>query len=174
MALNIDPRSEGKVTCASKNDMKNLANIHQSTRKFQNPYFDGILLSKIENLWASNLQRIYVSWQWRMMQNLKRNWRDSSKVTWRIWQILARALQNIKSWHFNGLFLTKVYNFWAKKTQKSYFWWHWILMPNLKQNWLVISKMTWGIWQIFTRALKSLKIWTLMGSFYPKSKMLWA
>ena len=29
----------------------------------------------------------------------------------------------------------------------------------------------WRIWQIFTRALGSLKIGTLMGSFYPKLKM---
>ena len=28
--------------------------------------------------------------------------------------------------------------------------------------------MTWGIWQIFTRALESVKIETLMGSFCPK------
>ena len=31
-------------------------------------------------------------------------------------------------------------------------------------NWLVVWKMTWGIWQIFTRALK---IGILMGSFNP-------
>ena len=29
-------------------------------------------------------------------------------------------------------------------------------------------KITRGIWQIFTRALQSLEIGTLMGSFYPK------
>ena len=31
MALKIDTKFEGKLTCASKNDMKNLANFHQST-----------------------------------------------------------------------------------------------------------------------------------------------
>ena len=31
--------------------------------------------------------------------------------------------------------------------------------------------MTSEIWGIFTRALESLKIGTLMGSFYPKSRM---
>ena len=30
MALNIDAKFEGKLTCAFKNDMKNLANCHQS------------------------------------------------------------------------------------------------------------------------------------------------
>ena len=28
MALNIDAKFEGKLTCAFKNDMKNLANFH--------------------------------------------------------------------------------------------------------------------------------------------------
>ena len=30
MALKIDTKFEGKLTCASKNDMRNLANFHQS------------------------------------------------------------------------------------------------------------------------------------------------
>ena len=32
----------------------------------------------------------------------------------------------------------------------------------------VVSKMAWGIGWTFIRALKSLKNWTLTGSFYPK------
>ena len=31
MALNIDAKFEGKLTCAFKNDMRNLANFHKST-----------------------------------------------------------------------------------------------------------------------------------------------
>ena len=42
------------------------------------------LLSKVENVWASNLQGSYVFWQWRMIQNLRRNWLVSSKLTWGI------------------------------------------------------------------------------------------
>ena len=30
MTLKIDTKFEGKLTCASKNDMRNLANFHQS------------------------------------------------------------------------------------------------------------------------------------------------
>ena len=30
MTLNIDATFEGKLTCAFKNDMRNLANFHQS------------------------------------------------------------------------------------------------------------------------------------------------
>ena len=84
------------------------------------------------------------------------------------WQILTQALENLKNFHFNGLLLSKIYIALAKKVQRSYLSWHWRVMQNLKKNWLVVWKMTWGIWQIFTRALESLKIGTLMGSFYPK------
>ena len=33
MALNIDAKFEGKLPCAFKNDMRNLANFHQSKFK---------------------------------------------------------------------------------------------------------------------------------------------
>ena len=33
MALNVDAKFEGKLTCAFKNDMSNLTNFQQSTRK---------------------------------------------------------------------------------------------------------------------------------------------
>ena len=44
-------------------------------------------------------------------------------------------------------------------------------MQNLKKNWLVVWKMTGGIWQIFIRTFESVKIGTFMGSFCPKQKM---
>ena len=42
IALKIDTEIEGTLTCASKNDMGNLATFH----------FDDILLRKVENVWA--------------------------------------------------------------------------------------------------------------------------
>ena len=146
IALKIDTKFDGKLTCASKNDMKNLVNFHQSTWKSQNWDFDGIFLSKVENVWASNLQRSYVSWQWRMMQNLKRNWLVSSKWTWGIWQILTQTLTKIsKLCALMGCFWPKYIMFELKKVWRSYVWWHWILMQNLKENWLLLSKLTWWI-----------------------------
>ena len=61
MTLKIDTKFEGKLTCASKNDMRNLANFHQSTQKSQNWDFNRVLLSKVENVRAESLQGIYVS-----------------------------------------------------------------------------------------------------------------
>ena len=40
-------------------------------------------------------------------------------MTWGIWQILTRALKNLKNFHFKGLLLTKVYNIWAKKSTED-------------------------------------------------------
>ena len=50
MALKIDAKFNGKLTCASKHDMRNLANFHQSTQKSQNWDLYGILLPKVENV----------------------------------------------------------------------------------------------------------------------------
>ena len=94
----------------------------------------------------------------------------------RIWWNLIRALKSLKNLHFHLFLLCKVLNVWPKKVRRSYLAWHWRAMQNLKKNWLVVWKMAWRIWQTFTRALESLKIGTLMGSFdwifsiFPKYK----
>ena len=56
---------------------------------------------------------------------------------------------------------------WDKKVQRSYLSWHGRVMLNLKKDWLVAWKITWGILQIFSRTLESVKIGTLIGPFYP-------
>ena len=41
MTLESDAKFEEKLTCGLENDVRNLANFHQSTRKYQNWDFDG-------------------------------------------------------------------------------------------------------------------------------------
>ena len=50
MTLNSDAKFEEKLTFGFGNDMRYLANFHQSTRKSQNWDLDGILLSKVEKV----------------------------------------------------------------------------------------------------------------------------
>ena len=69
---------------------------------------------------------------------------------------------------YNRVVLLKLYKIPAKKVPRNYVSWHGRVKQSLKKTWLVVSKMTRGILQIFTRALKSLKIGTLMGFVYPK------
>ena len=87
------------------------------------------------------------------------------KMTRILWN-LTQALKSLQNVDFYLLLLCKVFNVWPKKVQRSYLSWRWRVMQNLKKHWFV-EKMTW-IWQIFTRALKSLKIGTLMESFNRK------
>ena len=124
-----------------------------------------------------------MSWQWRMMRNLKKNWLVISKLAWRIWWILTRTIENLKNFHFNMPLLSKVYIYCLSQkkyrgvifheTEEGYkisreidlslpdwrkgfdkFWREHsrgVILQKLKRNWLVVWKMTWEIWQIFTR-----------------------
>ena len=84
-------------------------------RKPQNCEFDGIHLSKVENVWAQNLKGSYVSWQRKMMQNLKTNWLVSLKLTWGIWPILTQALEISKICSLMGCFSLNYIMFELKK-----------------------------------------------------------
>ena len=50
MTLMSDAKFEEKLNCDLKNDIRNLTCFYQSTRNYQNWDFDGILLSKAENV----------------------------------------------------------------------------------------------------------------------------
>ena len=50
MTLEIDLKLEEKIICGLENDIRNLENFHQSTRKSQNLDLYRVLLSKVEKL----------------------------------------------------------------------------------------------------------------------------
>ena len=133
-----------------------------------NLYLDRLLLLKVYKISAKKVQRSCVSWHWRLMKNLKKNWFVVSKLT-RIWWVFIRALKSLKNLHFHWVLAWKVSNIWSKKVQRSYLSWHSRVMQNLKKNWLVVWEITWGIWQIFTRAIESWdsKLGLLWGTFIP-------
>ena len=107
-----------------------------------------------------------------MIQHVKRNWLVSSKLTWGIRRILPWVLGNLKNLHFNGLPLNKVFSAWVKKVQRSYVWWHWISMQNLKENWHVLSKMTQWIWKFSTEHSKVSKLGLWWDSFIQSRKRM--
>ena len=109
-------------------------------------------MCKVFNVWPKKVQRSYLSWNWRVMQNLKKNWLAVWKMTLGICKFSPEQF----------------------KVSKLGFWWdpsiqsrkslihrgvmcHDIMMQNLKKNWLVISKLTWAIWWVLPRALESFK-----------------
>ena len=138
-----------------------------------NLYFDRLPLLKVCKVSAKKIWRKYVSWYQRMVRNLKKNLFFVSKMT-RIWRILIRAIKSLKNLHFNWSLLCKIYNVWPYKVQRSYISWHWRAMQNLKKNWLVIWKMTWGIWQIFIRTTLKSQNWYFHGILLSKVENAWA
>ena len=50
MTLKSYAKFEEKLTCGFENDMRNLADFHQSICKSQNWDFHEVLLSKVENV----------------------------------------------------------------------------------------------------------------------------
>ena len=117
-------------------------NLTRALESLQNLHFHLLLLCKVFNVWPKKLQRSYLSWHWRMVQNLKRNWLVILKLAWGIWRSFTRALKSLKNFHFNLLLLSKVYIVWAEKVQKSYLSWNWRRIQSFRRNRLVVSKLT--------------------------------
>ena len=137
--------------------------------KSKNLIFSWVLLSKVENAWAYNLQGSYVSWEWRMMQYLRRKWLVNSKLTWVISWILSEVLENLKNLNFDELLLTKVYNGWAKESTDE------LLLIALQIDAKFKGKLTCtfkndmnNLANFCQSTFESLKYGTFIGFFYPK------
>ena len=60
--------------------------------------------------------------------------------------------QKSRKCYFNGLFLSKVFEIWAKTTLGSHLSWHWTVMQNLNKPWTLwsqkwheeLGKLSWG------------------------------
>ena len=50
---------------------------------------------------------------------------------------------SVETYTLMGCFWPKYIMFEPTKVQRIYVWWYWILMQDLKENWLVLSKMAW-------------------------------
>ena len=88
-----------ELTFRCKTDMSNLTNFDPSTRKSQTFALNGLLLTKVYNVWSKKVQRSYVLWHWRVMRNLKKKCLVAWKWTGEIWKIFTRALEIlIKKW----------------------------------------------------------------------------
>ena len=75
MTLKSDTKSEEKLTLGFKNDMMNLVNFNPSSGKSKNVHIDEVLLLSIAfKVSAKKVQKNYLSWHWKKIQTLKKNW----------------------------------------------------------------------------------------------------
>ena len=83
--------------------------------------------------------RIYITWHWKVIQNLKKSWFAVSKMK-RVWWILFEVSSQIsQNFPFDWFLFCKVPNLWLKKVQRSYLTWHWRVMQKFEE------KMTCGL-----------------------------
>ena len=59
-------------------------------------YYNGLLVTNVYNFWTKKVQRSYLSWYWRVMQNLKNNWLLVWKMASEVCQIFTTALESVK------------------------------------------------------------------------------
>ena len=80
--------------------------LTQALKSLRNFHFIGLLLSKVYIVWAKKVQRSYLLWHWRVMQNLKRK-TDNNLANFH-----SKA-QKSQNWYYDGILLSQVENVWA-------------------------------------------------------------
>ena len=82
-------------------------------------------MSKAYNVSARKFQRNYVSWHWRVMQNLLTCGLKDDRRNLVTFDASRRKSGNL---HFDGLLLSKACKDLDEKVQKSYVSWQWRVM----------------------------------------------
>ena len=74
----------------------------------KNLCFNWLLVTKIYIAWATKLQRSYLSWHWKDMQILKKNWKVSKFGLW--WDCFVQSKRNMTSKFAEELSVMKMKN----------------------------------------------------------------
>ena len=98
-------------------------------------------------------------------------WLAVSKLTSGILQILTQALENLKTLYFNGLFLNKVYNVWAKKgaPDSTEYW-----CNILRKTDLCFQKWDDEFSKFSPEHIRKSRNWDFDGIFLSKEENVWA
>ena len=124
MSLKGYPKFKEKLTCGLENDLRNLVNFYASSWKSGNLQYVGLLLSNAYKDLDEKVPKSYVSWPWKVMQNLRSKWLFVPKITWEIWLILNASSTKSENLHFDLLVLLIAHKVSAKKVQKNDLSWH--------------------------------------------------
>ena len=85
----------------------NLVKFYVSNQKSEILHFNGLLLSKSCTVSTKKVEKSYLSWHWRVIQTFNKNSFFVWKMTWEIWWILTRAVENLKICTLMGYFCQK-------------------------------------------------------------------
>ena len=70
--------------------------FYASSRKSENVHFDGLFQSKSYKFLDEKVQKSYVSWLWKVMQSLKKNWLLTPNMARGMWWVLMQAVTSLK------------------------------------------------------------------------------
>ena len=139
--MTLKNKAKFKLTCGFKYDMRNLMIFHQNTKKSKNfpsmsyfcPKYMRFKLKKYGGVIFHDTEQWCKIW---INPDLV-----VSKMAWGIGEL---SLKHPKVWKLciDGLFLSKAYTVSLRKVQRNYVSWHWRVLQNLNENWLVAWKMT--------------------------------
>ena len=71
MTLKSDTKFEEKLALGSKADFRNLVNFKASSGKSENLHFDVLRLSIAYKVSVKKVQKNYLSWHWKKIQNFQ-------------------------------------------------------------------------------------------------------
>ena len=139
-----------------------------SSGNSRNLSFDGLLLSKAYKYLDEKVKKSCVSWHWRVMQSLKKNWLLVPKMTRGICWILMRAVTSLKICTLTCFFCQQHKKFQLNKyrriishdTKKTSKLW--------RKTYFSFEKWYGEIVETLTRTVESLKVCTLMSYFCRK------
>ena len=108
MALKSDAKFEEKLTLSSKNDMKNWENWQINSM----------------SSFIKKVQRNHLSWHWKKIQALKKNWLFTWKMTWWtwIWWTLTWTVESLKIFTLMSYFCRKYVMFELKRYRAVVSW----------------------------------------------------
>ena len=157
MTLKSDAKVGEKLICCFKN-VESLKNLN----------FCWFLLCKVYNILAKKIQRSYILWHWKVMQNLNKNWITVWKMTGGIWQIFTGVLESFKIG-------TLMISFYPKQKMYELKIYRWVICHDNEEwckiwrgNDLLFQNWHQEIDKLWPESLKVSNIFALMGSFSAK------
>ena len=139
MTLKSDAKFKEKLTFGFKYDMRNLVDFHPTTQKSRNFISMGSFYPKYIRFELKNFRGIvfHDTDQWCKI------WINPGLVVSKMicgWAFI-RTLKSLKNCILMVSSLSKAY-FSVRIYHKNYVSWHWMVLQNLKKDWLVTCKMT--------------------------------
>ena len=130
MTLKSNAKFEKKIDSWFQKWHEEFGRFYAISGKSENLHFDVLLLSVAYKILAKKVQKNYLSWHWKKIQALKKNWLVIWKMMWGIWWTLTWAVESLKVCTLMGYFCGKNVIFELKDTEEL-----------CCEKWLMVSKM---------------------------------